>query len=65
VNGNVVHTEPTPSEPLTYICAYCGSAAIYMVRIERPSGTLIGAGFCCDEPTHWAWLVSFAEEFHA
>ena len=37
----------------TRICAYCANPASYEVANE--SGTL--TGYCCDEPTHWSWLV--------
>lgn len=40
--------------PAWTVCAYCGEKAVYTVRTEH------GAGFCCEEPAHWTWLVESA-----
>ena len=39
---------------LREVCAYCGTFNVRYV-VWRPD--LVGGCFCCDEPTHWAWLV--------
>ena len=39
------------------ICAYCGGRAVYLVRSEH------WAACCCEEPTHWTWLIESAMTF--
>jgi hypothetical protein len=39
------------------ICAYCAEPATHEVANE--ARTLVG--YCCDEPTHWEWLLSSVE----
>jgi hypothetical protein len=44
------------------ICAYCAEPATHVVYAIQDDDSILGAAFCCDEPTHWTWLVDDVEE---
>jgi hypothetical protein len=49
--------------PSQQVCAYCGDSATHLITIKALDGSLVGAGYCCSEPTHWTWLLASCEEF--
>jgi hypothetical protein len=56
-------TTPPVSPRLAGICAYCADPATHQVYAYDDIGQIIAAAYCCDEPTHWDWLVESVERF--
>lgn len=50
------------SEPRR-VCAYCGGGSSYVVEAFDQQGRIVGRGYCCDDPGHWAWLATSTEDW--